>query len=52
MSYGRDYGGGGRRFGGPSRPAPVEVGKEYEVEVSEVASKVMALQGFRDLLYL
>ncbi len=46
MSYGRD---GGRRFGGPSRPAPVEVGKEYEVEVTEVSKQgdgIARVQGF------
>ena len=49
MSYGRGYGGGGRRFGGPSRPAPVEVGKEYEVEVTEISKQgdgVARIQGF------
>ena len=51
MSYDRGYGGSGsgRRFGGPSRPAPVEVGKEYEVEVTEVSKQgdgVARVQGF------
>jgi predicted RNA-binding protein with TRAM domain len=50
MSYGRGYGGGGSRsFRGPSRPAPVEVGKEYEVEVTEVSKQgdgVARIQGF------
>ena len=51
MSYGRGYGGGGggRRFGGPPGPKPVEVGKEYEVEVTEVSKQgdgVARVQGF------
>jgi predicted RNA-binding protein with TRAM domain len=49
MSYGRGYGGGGRRFGGPPRPAPVEVGKEYEVEITEISKQgdgVARIQGF------
>jgi predicted RNA-binding protein with TRAM domain len=40
MSYGRGYGsGGGRRFGGPPGPKPVEQGKQYEVEVTEVSNQ-------------
>jgi len=50
VSYGRGYGGGGgRRFGGPLGPKPVEVGKEYEVEVTEVSKQgdgVARVQGF------
>jgi predicted RNA-binding protein with TRAM domain len=61
MSYGRDssyghgrgrsYGGGGRRSfnrGSPA-PKPVEVGKEYEVEVTEISRKadgIARVQGF------
>ena len=61
MSYGRDssydhgrggsYGDGGRRSfnrGSPA-PKPVEVGKEYEVEVTEISRKgdgVARVQGF------
>ena len=39
MSYGRGYGGGSRRFGGPPGPKPVEEGKEYEVEVTEISNR-------------
>ena len=50
MSYGRGYGGGGsRRFRGPPGPKPVEVGKEYEVEITEVSREgdgVAKDQGF------
>jgi predicted RNA-binding protein with TRAM domain len=61
MSYGRDssyghgsgrsYGGGGRRSfdrGSPA-PKPVEVGKQYEVEVTEISRKgdgIARVQGF------
>lgn len=53
MSYGnRGYGGGGRGggygrdFGGPK---PVEVGKEYEVQISEISRQgdgIARVQGF------
>jgi len=50
VSYGRSYGGSGSRgFRGPAGPAPVEVGKEYEVEVTEVSKQgdgVARIQGF------
>ncbi len=58
MSYGRDrdrggYGGGNRGgFGGarpPMGPKPVEVGKEYDVEVTELSRRgdgVAKVQGF------
>jgi predicted RNA-binding protein with TRAM domain len=58
MSYGRDrdrggYGGGSRGgFGGgrpPMGPKPVEVGKEYDVEVTELSRRgdgVAKVQGF------
>ena len=61
MSYGRDssYGRGrGRSYGGGSdkrfnrgspAPKPVEVGKEYEVEVTEISRKgdgIARVQGF------
>ena len=48
---GRSYGGGGRRSfdrGSPA-PKPVEVGKEYEVEVTEISRKgdgIARVQGF------
>lgn len=48
MSYGRGYD-GSRRFRGPPGPKPVEVGKEYEVEVTEVSREgdgVARVQGF------
>ncbi len=56
MSYGRDHGdrgrGGGGGFGGgrpPMGPKPVEVGKEYDVEVTELSRRgdgVAKVQGF------
>jgi hypothetical protein len=57
MSYGRrnSYGGGsygGRRqsnFGGPK---PVEIGKEYDVQVTERSDRVMVLPEYKVLLYL
>lgn len=44
MSYGGRRGGsggfGGRSFGqGPSGPKPVEVGKEYDVEITEISRR-------------
>ena len=43
MSYGRGRrygGGGGRSFDrGPPGPKPVEVGKEYELDVTEISRK-------------
>ena len=57
MSYGRrnSYGGGsygGRRqanFGGPK---PVEIGKEYMFRSQKGVTGVMALPGYKVLLYL
>jgi predicted RNA-binding protein with TRAM domain len=52
MSYGRGrrYGGGGRSFDrGPPGPKPVEVGKEYEVDVTEISRQgdgIARVQGF------
>ena len=61
MSYGRDSGygrGRGRSYGGGSdkrfnrgspAPKPVEVGKEYEVDVTEISRKgdgIARVQGF------
>ena len=49
MSYGRSYGGGSRGFRGPTGPKPVEVGKEYEVEVTEISRQgdgIARVQGF------
>jgi predicted RNA-binding protein with TRAM domain len=47
MSYRRGrFGGGGSRFGGPK---PVESGKEYDVQVTEISRKgdgVARVQGF------
>jgi predicted RNA-binding protein with TRAM domain len=48
MSYRRGGGGrfGGNRFGGPK---PVEIGKEYDVQVTEISRKgdgVARIQGF------
>jgi predicted RNA-binding protein with TRAM domain len=53
MSYGkgRRYGGGGGRSfdRGPPGPKPVEVGKEYEVDVTEISRQgdgIARVQGF------
>jgi predicted RNA-binding protein with TRAM domain len=48
MSYGRGYGGGGNRDRGFA-PKPVEVGKEYDVDVTEVSRQgdgIARVQGF------
>lgn len=47
MSYGNRRGGGG--FGGGGGPKPVEEGKEYDVQVTEVSQKgdgIARIQGF------
>ena len=52
--YGQSRGyGGGRRFGGnrqfDDRPKPVEVGKEYDVSISEISRKgdgIARIEGF------
>jgi predicted RNA-binding protein with TRAM domain len=50
MSYGRGRGRGG--FGGgfrPSKPAPVEVGKEYDVSITEISRRgdgIAKIEGF------
>ncbi|HEY7078171.1 MAG TPA: TRAM domain-containing protein [Nitrososphaeraceae archaeon] len=44
---GRSYGGGGNR--GSSAPKPVEVGKEYEVDITEISRQgdgIARVQGF------
>lgn len=52
MSYGRGrgYGGGGRSLDrGSPGPKPVEVGKEYELDVTEISRKgdgIARVQGF------
>lgn len=50
MSYGRGSGGGGSRdYRGSTGPKPVEVGKEYDVEVTEVSRQgdgIARVQGF------
>lgn len=60
MSYGRSdsgggYGGGGSGYGGRGRgynsfgPKPVEVGKEYDVQVTETSNRgdgIARVQGF------
>jgi predicted RNA-binding protein with TRAM domain len=52
MSYGRGRsygGGGGRGFGGSPGPKPVEVGKEYEVDITEISRQgdgIARVQGF------
>lgn len=52
--YGRSRGyGGGRRFGGnrqfDDKPKPVEVGKEYDVSITEISRKgdgIARVEGF------
>jgi len=50
MSYGRGYGGGGNRdFDRGYAPKPVEVGKEYDVDVTEISRQgdgIARVQGF------
>ena len=52
MSYGRDRGYGGGRFGGQrgfGGPKPGETGKEYDVEVTEISRQgdgIARVQGF------
>jgi len=51
MSYGRGRGGsgGGFRRSYNSGPKPVEVGKEYEVQISEISNRgdgIARVQGF------
>jgi predicted RNA-binding protein with TRAM domain len=50
MSYGRTYGGGGNRdFNRGFAPKPVEIGKEYEVDVTEASRQgdgIARVQGF------
>ena len=52
MSYGRgrSYGGGGSRdYNRGSKPKPVEAGKEYEVDITEISRQgdgIARVQGF------
>ncbi|SRR5690606_21139644 len=52
MSYGRRYGGGGGGYGGPRSfggPKPVETGKEYNVQITEISRQgdgIARVQGF------
>ena len=50
MSRSRGYSGdGGRGFRGPTGPKPVEVGKEYDVEVTDISRQgdgIARVQGF------
>ncbi|HET7389247.1 MAG TPA: TRAM domain-containing protein [Nitrososphaeraceae archaeon] len=49
MSYGRGHGSGGRSFNRDFAPKPVEVGKEYDVEVTEISRQgdgIARVQGF------
>jgi predicted RNA-binding protein with TRAM domain len=52
MSYGRDRGYGGGRYGGQrgfGGPKPVEAGKEYDVEITEISRQgdgIARVQGF------
>ncbi|MFZ1077055.1 MAG: TRAM domain-containing protein [Nitrosotalea sp.] len=44
---GRRFGGGGRRF--DDRPKPVEIGKEYDVSITEISRKgdgIARVEGF------
>lgn len=48
MSYGRTYG-GGDRFGGSFGPKPVEAGKEYDLNITEISRQgdgIARVQGF------
>jgi hypothetical protein len=51
---GRSYGGDAERgFNrGSPNPKPVEVGKEYDVDITEISSKEMVLQESKNLWYL
>ena len=49
MSYGERRFGGGRFGGGNFGPKPVEVGKEYDVQITETSRKgdgIARVQGF------
>ena len=50
MSYGRGYAGGGSRdFNRGFAPKPVQVGKEYDVDVTEISRQgdgIARVQGF------
>jgi predicted RNA-binding protein with TRAM domain len=51
MSYGRGYGGGRSRDynRGSLKPKPVEAGKEYEVDITEISRQgdgIARVQGF------
>ena len=49
MSYGRTYGGGNRFNGGSFGPKPVETGKEYDLNITEVSRQgdgIARVQGF------
>jgi predicted RNA-binding protein with TRAM domain len=49
MSYGERRFGGGGRFGGNFGPKPVEVGKEYDVQITETSRQgdgIARVQGF------
>ncbi|HXV46197.1 MAG TPA: TRAM domain-containing protein [Nitrososphaera sp.] len=49
MSYGERRFGGGGRFGGSFGPKPVEVGKEYDVQITETSRQgdgIARVQGF------
>lgn len=49
MNYGRGYGRGGRDFNRGFAPKPVEVGKNYDVDVTEISRQgdgIARVQGF------
>jgi predicted RNA-binding protein with TRAM domain len=49
MSYGERRFGGGGRVGGSFGPKPVEVGKEYDVQITETSRQgdgIARVQGF------
>jgi predicted RNA-binding protein with TRAM domain len=49
MSYGRGYGRGGRDSNRGFAPKPVEIGKDYDVDVTEISRQgdgIARVQGF------
>jgi predicted RNA-binding protein with TRAM domain len=49
MSYGRTNGGGNRFGGGSFGPKPVETGKEYDLNITEISRQgdgIARVQGF------
>jgi predicted RNA-binding protein with TRAM domain len=49
MSYGREYGGGSHFGGGSFGPKPVETGKEYDLNITEISRQgdgIARVRGF------